>query len=219
TYTEMVPGSSGVAPIWVEADGTNRIIVIPGANHRLTAPDAEAAIRSMAPPDVVVGQFEIPQDVTTAAFAAGRELGATTILNPAPAEPIAPDLLDHTDWLIPNESEFELLTGEPVSPDAAVRFAERTRTRLVITVGERGALVVTGEVTSVPAVECEPVDTTGAGDAFVGAFAFGVASGLGALDAVGLAVACASASVTRLGTQTSFPTPAECDDIKRSLGW
>ena len=116
-----VAGSSGVAPIWVEADGTNRIIVVAGANDLVTPEHAAAAVAAMARVDVAVGQLEIPQAVTAAGFAAARARGAVTVLNPAPAAPISAALLAATDWLIPNEVEFGMLagsSGEPSDADA-----------------------------------------------------------------------------------------------------
>ena len=115
-FVTRVPGSSGVAPIWVEPDGTNRIICVAGANDAMVPADAAAAIHALAPLDVVVGEFEIPQPVTAAAFAAARALGAVTVLNPAPAADMDPALLAVTDWLIPNEHEFARIAG--ASPDA-----------------------------------------------------------------------------------------------------
>jgi ribokinase len=202
-----VPGSSGVAPIWVEADGTNRIIVVSGANDLVTSEHAAARVREAAHVDVVVGQFEIPQAVTAAAFTAARARGAVTVLNPAPAAPILPELLASTDWLIPNEIEFGILAGSPASDDAFTRFARKTGTRLVVTLGAQGVAIVDaiGSIKRVPAVPVRAVDTTGAGDAFVGAFAAGLALGWPAEEAARLGVACASDSVTRPGTQRSFP--------------
>ncbi len=212
-----VGASSGVAPIWVEADGTNRIIVVPGANDLVTPGHAAAAMRSMPRVDVVVGQFEVPQAVTSAAFAVARERGAVTVLNPAPAASISADLLAATDWLMPNEVEFGVLLGTPgdLSDAAMIEFAARTGTRLVVTLGARGAALVAegGTVTRVPAVPVTPIDTTGAGDAFVGAFAVGLALGLSELAAVSLGIRCASDSVTRPGTQASFPNPERCAAI------
>ncbi len=204
-----VAGSSGVAPIWVEADGTNRIIVVSGANDLVTPGHAAALVAALGRVDVAVGQFEIPQAVTAAGFAAARARGAVPVLNPAPAAPISPELLAATDWLIPNEVEFGILGGGggDLSDAAMVAFAERLGTHLVVTLGSRGAALVNrdGTVTRVPAVPVNAVDTTGAGDAFVGAFAVGLALGLGELDAVRLGIRCASDSVTRPGTQASFP--------------
>ena len=216
-----VGGPSGVAPIWVEADGTNRIIVVPGANNLITMEHALAAIVALDRIDVCIGQFEIPQTVTAAAFHAARLRGATTILNPAPAALIEPDLLAATDWLIPNEIEFEFLaraTGG-VTDAGLVAFAARTGTRLVVTLGAHGAALVSsdGTVTRVPAQAVTVVDTTGAGDAFVGAFSVGLGLGLTDLDAVRLGIACASASVTLPGTQASFPRVEEAAGIIGAL--
>lgn len=210
-HVARVGGSSGVAPIWVEPDGTNRIIVVPGANGEVD-PDAAAVAVRLLGPAVVIGQLEIPQAVTSAAFRAARELGAVTILNPAPAAALDPALLDDADWLIPNETEFAILAGidrlDPSDDAALVAYAGRIRPRLAVTLGSRGAAVVTkaGSVERVPARAVKAVDTTGAGDAFVGAFAFGLAAGLDELTAVRLGIACASDSVTRRGTQSSFAT-------------
>lgn len=212
-----VAGPSGVAPIWVEADGTNRIIVVPGANDLITTEHALEAVVALDRIDVCIGQFEIPQPVTAAAFRAARHRGASTILNPAPAAPIEPDLLAETDWLIPNEIEFEILGEDAggVTDAGLVAFAARTGTRLVVTLGAQGAALVSsdGSVTRIPAYTVAVVDTTGAGDAFVGAFAVGLGLGLTDLDAVRLGIACASASVTRPGTQASFPRMEEAAGI------
>lgn len=210
TYVARVPGSSGVAPIWVEPDGTNRIICVAGANDAMVADDAAAAIRALAPLGAVVGEFEIPQAVTAAAFAAARALGIVTILNPAPAASMDPALLAVSDWVIPNEVEFAGLAGASTdATDAEIAaFAHATGTRIVVTLGSRGAALLgtDGVVHRIPAGSVEAVDTTGAGDAFVGAFAYGLASGLDERAAVTLGVRCASDSVLRPGTQKSFPS-------------
>jgi ribokinase len=212
-------GSSGVAPIWVEADGTNRIIVVPGANDLVDPAAAVAAIRSMPRVDVVLGQLEIPQRVTLTAFQAGRERGAVTILNPAPAAPLDPALMDASQWLIPNETEFAILAGldrfDPDDDGPIVAYAGRIAPRLVLTLGARGAAIVgaDGNVERIPATPVRAVDTTGAGDAFVGAFAVGLATGLDERAAVRLAIACASDSVTRGGTQSSFASRKDAATI------
>lgn len=211
-HVARVAGSSGVAPIWVEPDGTNRIIVVPGANGAVDPAAAASAVRSMAGVRAVIGQLEIPQPVTAAAFGAAREAGAITILNPAPAAALDPALIDGADWLIPNETEFAILAGvdrlDLSDDDALVAYARRIRPRLAVTLGSRGAALVRedGTVARVAAVPVTPVDTTGAGDAFVGAFAYGLAAGLDEVAAVRLGIACASDSVTRMGTQSSFAT-------------
>jgi ribokinase len=160
--------------------------------------------------DMVMGQLEIPQRVTLAAFRAARERGALTILNPAPAAPLDPGLLDAAHWLIPNETEFAILAGLDrfdADDDGPISiYALRISPRLVLTLGEHGAALVTaaGDVERFPAIPVDAVDTTGAGDAFVGAFAVGLAAGLNERAAVRLGIACASDSVTRHGTQSSF---------------
>ncbi|MDE0927302.1 MAG: ribokinase [Acidimicrobiales bacterium] len=204
-HVYTAPGASGVAPIWVDGQGHNRIIIIPGANHALTAQQATAAIEALAPLQVVIGQFEIPQEVTAAGFAAAQKFEATTVLNPAPASALCPALLAVTDWLIPNEHEFALLAGSEPSDTALLSFATQTATRLLVTLGEAGvALAVDGEVIRLPTTRVEAIDTTGAGDAFVGAFAYGLAAGLAPVAAAQLGMDRATDSVTKLGTQSSY---------------
>jgi ribokinase len=208
TYVRRVPGSSGVAPIWVDGAGMNRIIIVPGANLHVPAGLAVEAVGATAP-SVVVGQFEIPQAVTAAAFVAARAAGAITVLNPAPADPA---LLAATDWLVPNEHEFALLGGGTLDGDEAgederiAGLADRLGVSLVVTLGERGAAVLPrgGSIARVTAGRVAAVDTTGAGDAFLGAFAVGMAEGWDPVDAARLGCAFAADSVTRHGTQASF---------------
>ncbi|HSL77378.1 MAG TPA: PfkB family carbohydrate kinase, partial [Candidatus Limnocylindrales bacterium] len=121
SFMRRVPGSSGVAPIWVDATGTNRIIVVPGANGHVLPGVAAKAVEAFRP-DVVIGQFEIPQATPAAGFAAARAIGATTVLNPAPAAAVDPGLLAVTDWLIPNAHEFALIAERRMgdSPEEAV---------------------------------------------------------------------------------------------------
>ena len=212
SFMRRVPGSSGVAPIWVDRNGTNRIIVVPGANLEVQPDVAAEAVETLRP-QVVLGQFEIPQATTAAGFAAARRIGATTVLNPAPAAPVEATLLAVTDWLVPNEHEFELISGTPLGTTpadqeaAAHDIAERLGVSLVVTLGEAGALVVPrGESASwIEAPRVEAVDTTGAGDAFLGAFAVGLALGRPVGAAVRLGCAAAADSVTRRGTQASYP--------------
>jgi ribokinase len=215
THGARVAGSSGVAPIWVEPDGTNRIIVVPGANDLVDPEAAAAAIESLEGVPVVVGQLEIPQHVTAAAFrAAGDAFGSRTILNPAPGATLTPELLEASEFLIPNEHELGIVAGRAwvdLDDDAAlVEIADALGVRLIVTLGARGAAIAAdGVVRRVPAEPVQAVDTTGAGDAFVGAFAYGLAVGLEERSAVRLGVLCASDSVTKPGTQSSFASRAE----------
>lgn len=217
SHVARVAGSSGVAPIWVETNGTNRIIVVPGANALVDGPAAGAAIERMATVDVVAGQLEIPQAATLAAFRAANARGAITVLTPAPVAQLDPELLALTDWLIPNEPELESLAGGPIADDdrALAGYAAGTGVSLVVTLGARGAaLVQAGSVTRLPAPAGDAVDTTGAGDAFVGAFTVGLAIGLVAVDAVRLGIACAADSVRRPGTQASYPDRRRAAELR-----
>ncbi|MEO5940023.1 MAG: PfkB family carbohydrate kinase, partial [Candidatus Limnocylindrales bacterium] len=193
----------------------NRIIIVAGANDLVAADRAAAAVERIRP-DVVIGQFEIPQAATSAAFAAARRVGSLTVLNPAPGASIEPALLAATDWLVPNETEFALIGGRPLTgPDDDVTAAidelgARLGVDLVVTLGASGVVLRsrTGAVRRVAAPAVSAIDTTGAGDAFVGAFAAGLALGWEPADAARLGCATASDSVTRAGTQGSYPDRA-----------
>ena len=215
-YLQTVSGSSGVAPIWVDADGDNRIIVVPGANAKVTIAQVESAINSIKDLKVVVGQFEIPVEVTTAAFKAARKLGITTILNPAPYREIPADLLAVTDWLIPNSHEFQDLHPQHLDPNSdgvIADFAAAKQINLVVTLGEDGVVIADGTITKVAAQKVKPVDTTGAGDCFVGSFAFGLAMQMSPAKAAALGCQTAGLSVTRLGAQSSYPSAAEVSEF------
>ena len=213
-YVERSDTPNGVAHIWVDANGENRIIIIPGANHEIESKKAIEAIESIAGLAVVVAQCEIQQEVTLAAFSAAKERGCVTILNPAPYQPLSKELLAVTDWIIPNETEFKELHGQaPTSDDVLKSF--RPGKNSIVTLGSEGAVLITseGNLTRVSAPKVNPVDTTGAGDAFVGVFAFGLASGKNPEDAMKLGVKVASMSVTRKGAQSSYPSQAEIETL------
>lgn len=206
--------SSGVAPIWVDPAGSNRIICVPGANNDMTEAQAQSAVETLPNISVVIGQLEIPQNITAVAFQTARKKGIPTILNPAPHAPISKELLEAAEWIIPNEYEFAGLHPEGKHPDSdevIKDLAKRLNCRLAVTLGEAGAAFTTldGEVVRVNAPKVDVIDTTGAGDAFVGAFAVGIASGLSDESAVRLGCLCASDSVRRLGTQSSYPSIEE----------
>lgn len=211
SFVSRVAGASGVAPIWVEPNGTNRIICVPGANNEMTSAQATAAINALKNAKVVIGQLEIPQQVTIAAFKAARAAGITTILNPAPFAPLEKELIEVSDWIIPNETEFAGLNPDgllPESDEEISKVAKLLGCNFVVTLGEKGAAYTdkNGTVIRVSAPKVNAIDTTGAGDAFVGAFAYGIASGLVLEKAVALGCACASDSVTKKGTQSSYPS-------------
>ena len=213
-YVERSDTPNGVAHIWVDANGENRIIIIPGANHEIESKKAIEAIESIAGLAVVVAQCEIKQEVTLAAFSAAKKRGCVTILNPAPYQPLSEELLAVTDWIIPNETEFkELLGQDPTSDEVLKKF--RPGKNSIVTLGSEGAVLITsdGNLTRVSAPTVNAVDTTGAGDAFVGVFAFGLASGKNPEDAMKLGIKVASMSVTRKGAQSSYPSQAEIETL------
>jgi ribokinase len=202
--------SQGVASIWVEPDGSNRILIVPGANLSLTAEEVSRDLAEVAHPDCVICQLEVPVDAVTAALRWGREHGATTILNPAPSAPLEEELLSLVDWLTPNETEFADLFGSPPDDDALVRAAAGLSGGLVVTLGARGsATVLDGRVVRLDAPHAHTIDTTGAGDAFMGGLAYALSRGDSLLDAIALGNRCGALSTEKRGTQTSFPDGRE----------
>ena len=201
---------TGVAHIWVDGNGENRIIIIPGANHEIESAKAVEAINSIKDLSVVVAQCEIKQEVTLAAFKAAKARGCTTILNPAPYQEISAELLALCDWIIPNETEFRELHGALPTSDSVLQ-GFRAGKNSIVTLGSQGAVYVSadGQLTKVDAPKVTAVDTTGAGDAFVGTFAYSLASGKDPVSAMTMGIKVASLSVTRKGAQSSYPHQAE----------
>ncbi len=209
--------STGVAPIWVdESTGNNAIIVVAGANDLLSPADVVAARGAITSAQIVVCQWECPLETTLAALRIGREAGVMTLFNPAPARgELPPEAYQLSDILSPNESETELLTGRSVATLAEAEAAARILLgrgagRIVLTLGERGSLLVDeNSVQHVPAPNVQAVDTTGAGDAFMGSLAYFLALGAPLLEAMRRASQIAAISVQSPGTQSSFPTAAD----------
>ncbi|PWH07818.1 ribokinase [Brachybacterium endophyticum] len=203
--------SSGVAPIFVDPESRNSILIIKGANALLTPQDVEAARPAVARCELIVLQLEIPLETVRAAMDLGRELGIPVLLNPAPA---SPDLdiaqLRSVDFLVPNESELELLTGMPVDDLEDVRRAAEVLLEagvhdVIVTLGARGALWVhEGGQELIEAPRVQAVDTTGAGDAFIGCFATSWVRTRDIAAAIRAGTAYAADSVTRQGTQSSY---------------
>ncbi len=205
-YLQIVPGSSGVAPIWVDESGQNRIIVISGSNDHIDAEKAIQALSEIEDLKIIVGQFEIPLEVTERVFSFAKENNITTILNPAPAKIPSESLLSLTDWFIPNEVEFATISKMDAFIDEnLINYGNSLSGNLIVTLGDKGAATIDKDsVIKIPAPSVKAVDTTGAGDAFVGAFAYGLASDLTPQDAIKLAIDRASNSVTKPGTQISY---------------
>jgi len=212
---------SGVAPIAVDPEGHNSIIVVTGANDLLNVDEIEAARPAIAAASILVCQLEIPQKINLAALRIAREEGVKTIFNPAPARSeISEDFYHLSDIFCPNESETELLTGISVqsleeAEKAARVLVERGCASVILTLGERGSLLVTNDITEhVPVEPVKALDTTGAGDAFVGSLAYYLAAGRPLADAISRANRIAAISVQSSGTQTSFP---KADDLPVEL--
>ena len=212
---------SGVAPIAVDPEGHNSIIIVTGANDLLTGAEVEAARSAIASSSILVCQLEIPLDISLAALRIAREEGVKTIFNPAPALSEIPAEIYHlSDIFCPNETETELLTGMSVdsveeAENAAKVLIERGAAAVILTLGKRGSLLVTGTIAEhVPVEPVKALDTTGAGDAFVGSLAFFLAAGKSLSDAIARANRIAAISVQSSGTQTSFP---EAKDLPTEL--
>ena len=216
--------SSGVASIFVDDDAHNLLVIVPGANQGLSPADAQRACDAILAADILVCQLEVPVETTLEAFRIARSGGVRTILNPAPAVPLPDELLQLTGICAPNEVEAEMLTGQSVETPAGAEAAARKLLArgpqvVILTLGERGALVVSREqVEHLAAVKVDAVEPTGAGDAFIGSLAVFWGEGLSFDNAVRRANAVAALSVTRIGTQVSFPRRAEADEFLREQG-
>jgi len=212
---------TGAAYIFIEnATGNNAIIVSPGAAGRVSVADVEAKADLIRSASVFVTQLEQPIPAAQRGLEIARASGVTTILNPAPAASLPDAMLALCDYVTPNESEAEALTGLPVSTveeakAAAMALRAKGVGAVVITLGDKGALYLDATRTvHVPAVSAGPVvETTGAGDAFNGGFAVALAEGQDVLDAVRFGCATAGISVTRAGTAPSMPARAEIDAL------
>lgn len=208
--------SSGVALITVDAASQNCIVIIPGGNGLLTPQSVQRFDALLQAAEVIICQLEVPTDTVAWTLARGRELGKQVILNPAPATgPLPADWFAHIDYLTPNESEAEALTGVPVADlDSARRAGERLLQlgagKVIITLGAQGALLVTPTGHQhFPAPVVQPLDTTAAGDTFIGGFAAGLVRGLEEGEAIAFGQRAAALSVTRAGAQPSIPYLAE----------
>ena len=218
---------TGAAAILIDsARGENAIIVVPGACFTLTPAEVDAAAPAIQAARVFLTQLELPLDAVETGLRIARAAGVPTILNPAPApeHPLPDELIAQSDNFIPNETEAALLTGLPVesladAERAADALLARGAANVILTLGARGSLLRSRtQSIAIPAFNAGSVlDTTGAGDAFCGAFAAVLAEGLAPVDAARFASAAAAISVTRAGTAPSMPRRAEIDALVRSM--
>ena len=218
SHVKQVEGlSSGVAPIFVESNGQNRIIVVKGANDALKPADVDAAAETLKTADCIVLQFEIPLETVYYTVQFARKHGIRCIVNPAPAQTVDMSSLKDLDYFVPNESEAETITGSPVknvddAKKCAVKLLAGGVRRVIITLGANGSLLAGRDgADHVPPFAVKSVDSTGAGDAFIGSFAVFLGEGLPEKDAVRRANLYAGLSTTGVGTQKSFYDRARFD--------
>ena len=209
--------SSGVAPIFVDSAGENRIIVVPGANETLHPEDVDRAAEALRMADTIILQFEIPLATVYHAVQFANRHNICCIVNPAPATSARLAELTAASYFVPNETEAEAITGLPTGSETeaeacAMALRQEGFSKVVVTLGARGCLLAGPDgVRMIRPFLVAPKDTTGAGDAFIGSFAVFLAEGLPEGEALSRANLYAALSTTRVGTQKSFLTRAEFD--------
>jgi len=212
-HVKVNDSATGTAIIVVDTNGQNSIVLSPGANGKVALEDVDSAPGAKA----LLLQFEIPMETVLHAAKRYKSQGATVILNPAPARPIPDGLLNHVDILVPNESELALLTGMPVTDAATAELAAREILKrgveiVIVTLGSKGALIVNHALTKqVNTFNVDVVDTTAAGDAFIGGFASAMLNGTSLEDSVQYGCACGALATTKFGAQPSLPTRDEVE--------
>lgn len=211
--------ATGVAFIVVDERGENSIVVASGANAKLSSSDIEEAHSELSSADVLLVQLESPIETIHSAIKKSHEKGAIVILNPAPAQVLSAKILRDIDVITPNKVEAEMITGIKVSDEESLqsivlKFFESGVKNVIITLGSKGIYVGCSEsMKMIPAYKVCPVDSTGAGDIFSGSLAAFLAEGMSMENAVKMAAASASISVTRLGAQSSAPNRREIENF------
>lgn len=210
--------ATGTAIIIVDTNGQNSIVLSPGGNGKVTPADVEEIPFSEA--TLLLLQLEIPVEAVLAAARRAKENGLRVLLNPAPARALPDELLALPDFLVPNESELSLLSGLPVNDlpsaeNAAKTLLERGIQTVIVTLGANGALIVNKELTKhIPSFKVDVVDTTAAGDAFIGGFASALLQNKSLEEAVRYGCACGALAATKFGAQPSLPTK---EDVEKFL--
>ncbi|WP_413460291.1 ribokinase [Herbaspirillum huttiense] len=213
-YIDQVAGeATGIASIMVDAHAQNSIVIAAGANGRLDVERIERARPLIEQAAIVLLQLEVPMDTVIHSIELAHALGKTVVLNPAPAQALPRELLQKIDYLILNEIEAAMLAEEQSEdiPLLARKLHALGARNVVVTLGEKGVYgsFADGQQRHVPARKVQAVDTTAAGDTFIGGFIGAIAQGRDQFDAIAYAQAAAALSVTRVGAQTSIPTRDE----------
>ncbi len=223
--TRDISAATGTAVIVVDSHGQNSIVLSPGANAKVKPADVEPASFSDPSADsgqrvkLLLLQLEIPVETVIHAARLAKQNGVRVLLNPAPARQLPDELLSNSDYLLPNETELSLLTHQAVSDMASVETAARSLVtrgakNVIVTLGANGALIVSKDaIKHIPSFKVNVVDTTAAGDAFIGGFAVALLNGKSLEDAVQYACACGALAVTKFGAQPSLPTKQEVEEF------
>ncbi len=214
--------STGTAIIVVDSNGQNSIVLSAGANGKVSSVDVDSA--SFADHKLLLLQLEIPIPTVLSATRRAHENGLHIILNPAPAKSLPEEMISLVDYLIPNETELSLLAGmdvndTPSAERAAKSLLERGVKNVIVTLGSKGVMIVTGtQVTHVGTYKVDVVDTTAAGDAFIGGFAYSLLQNKSLEIAVRYGCACGALATTKFGAQPSLPTKKELENFISSQG-
>lgn len=217
---EYCDETTGIAKIIVEENGQNRIIVVPGANYEVDSSYIDRHLDAIKNCDILVTQLEIPIETVKYSLKKAKEFGKITILNPAPATKLDEEIILNSDYIIPNETELELLSGMSITDEKSVINAADVLLKkgvkgLIVTLGSKGCMYISKvERKAFPAYRVKAIDTTAAGDSFIGGFVNGLASGLTLEESIDRGTKVAAISVTRIGAQTSIPALEEVLNFK-----
>ena len=217
---EYCDETTGIAKIIVEENGQNRIIVVPGANYEVDSSYIDRHLDAIKNCDILVTQLEIPIETVKYSLKKAKEFGKITILNPAPATKLDEEIILNSDYIIPNETELELLSRMSITDEKSVINAADVLLKkgvkgLIVTLGSKGCMYISKvERKAFPAYRVKAIDTTAAGDSFIGGFVNGLASGLNFEESIDRGTKVAAISVTRIGAQTSIPTLEEVLNFK-----
>lgn len=218
-YVKYGNKTTGIAKIIVEKNGQNRILVISGANSEVDKKYVDEHLDIIKNSDILVVQLEIPLETVAYALQKAKEFGKTTLLNPAPAMELNEDIIKYSDYLIPNESELELITKMPINTDEQIILAGKSLIKkgvktVIVTLGKRGCLLLTNDIVKFyNAYSVEAVDTTAAGDSFIGGLVTLLENG-NIDNSIEFATKVSALAVTKRGAQTSLPTLEEVENFR-----